>query len=110
MTGGRVTAQPVACGAVLATPTPAPCHAHRHTLLQENRLTQKRIDATLGADLLGRVAFYGQSDITALLEVGGWVGWVGAWRARSSAAQALDVRGPTCAAPRIPSNRSPTAP
>lgn len=36
---------------------------------QENRLTQARIDEALGADLLGRVVFYGQSDITALLEV-----------------------------------------
>lgn len=36
---------------------------------QENRLTQERIDAALGADLLGRAVFYGQSDITALLEV-----------------------------------------
>ncbi|PRW45242.1 ABC transporter (ISS) isoform C [Chlorella sorokiniana] len=36
---------------------------------QENRLTQARIDEVLGADLLGRVVFYGQSDITALLEV-----------------------------------------
>lgn len=42
---------------------------------QENRLTQERIEAELGAGLLGRVAFYGQSDITALLEVGG----AGAW-------------------------------
>ena len=39
--------------------------------LQENRLTQERIDSALGAELLGRVVFYGQSDITALLEVCG---------------------------------------
>ncbi|KAL4857804.1 hypothetical protein ACK3TF_002216 [Chlorella vulgaris] len=35
---------------------------------QENRLTQQRINEQLGAELLGRVVFYGQSDITALLE------------------------------------------
>lgn len=50
---------------------------------QENRLTQARIDEALGADLLGRVVFYGQSDITALLEVGGGAGGrpgAAAWR------------------------------
>lgn len=55
-------------------------------MLQENRLTQARIDEALGADLLGRVVFYGQSDITALLEVGGWMdGWVGGWGAGAAA-------------------------
>ena len=48
---------------------------------QENRLTQERIDEVLGAELLGRVVFYGQSDITALLE------------ARSRAAGAAPVGG-----------------
>lgn len=35
---------------------------------QEIRLTQQAINEALGAELLGRVVFYGQSDITALLE------------------------------------------
>jgi DNA repair exonuclease SbcCD ATPase subunit len=35
---------------------------------QDVRLTQAEIDAALGTALLGRAAFYGQSEITALLE------------------------------------------
>ena len=35
---------------------------------QDVRLTQAEIDAVLGTALLGRAAFYGQSEITALLE------------------------------------------
>ncbi|PSC67536.1 ABC transporter (ISS) [Micractinium conductrix] len=40
----------------------------REMTTQENKLTQELIDSHLGAELLGRVVFYGQSDITALLE------------------------------------------
>ena len=36
--------------------------------MQDIRLTQAEIDGTLGTALLGRAAFYGQSEITALLE------------------------------------------
>lgn len=56
-------------GPAPAMPTPTPPLPTSRPGLQENRLTQERIDATLGAELLGRVVFYGQSDITALLEV-----------------------------------------
>ena len=35
---------------------------------QEMRLTQEAIDSTLGTQLLGRAAFYGQSEISSLLE------------------------------------------
>jgi DNA repair exonuclease SbcCD ATPase subunit len=35
---------------------------------QEMKLTQAAIDERLGAPLLGRTVFYGQSEITALLE------------------------------------------
>ena len=38
---------------------------------QDVRLTQQLIDERLGAELLGRVAFYGQSEVSALLEVWG---------------------------------------
>lgn len=72
---------------------------------QENRLTQARIDEALGADLLGRVVFYGQSDITALLEVGGWPGRkVGHWYGTIAL---LTVQTPPTYGPAtVPSSRS----
>lgn len=37
--------------------------------MQEMRLTQAEIDRVLGAELLGKTVFYGQSEVNALLEV-----------------------------------------